>query len=75
MNRDLRKYARQTNVRLVVGGIAVLYLVGLGLIWVFYGRYAALMGAVCLTAGLAPLLLVWLALGGLESLARWLDRS
>ena len=60
--RDLRKYARQTNTRLLVGFLLLLFLVGDGLIYVFYGKEAALMGGVCLLAGLTPLLLIWLAL-------------
>jgi hypothetical protein len=75
MSRDLRKYARQTNFRLALGGILVLFVVGGGLIWVIYGRDAAILGFICLAAGLAPIGLVWLALGGLERLARLLDKD
>lgn len=75
MSRDLRKYARQTNFRLALGAILVLFLVGGGLIWVFFGRNAAILGFICLAAGLAPIGLVWLALGGLERLARLLDKE
>ncbi len=74
MSRDLRKYSRQTNVRLAVGGIALLFVVGGGLIWFFYGRNAALLGVVCLAAGLAPIALIWLALGGVDWLVRKLDK-
>ena len=62
MTRDLRQYARQTNVRLIVGGLLILFLVGDGLIYLFYGRSAAIMGLICLIGGLAPLILVWLLL-------------
>jgi TM2 domain-containing membrane protein YozV len=58
MNRDLRKYARQTNFRLVAGFLLVLFIVGDGLIYLFYGRNAALMGLVCLVAGLTPVILI-----------------
>ena len=34
MSRDLRRYSQQTNVRLVAGGILVIFVVGLGLIYV-----------------------------------------
>jgi hypothetical protein len=74
MSRDLRKYSRQTNFRLALGGIALLFLVGGGLIWHFYGRNAALLGVVCLAAGLTPIALIWLALGGLDWLVRKLDK-
>ncbi len=62
MGRDLRQYARQTNVRLVAGFLALLLLVGDGLIYLFYGRYAALMGLICILAGLVPVVLILAAL-------------
>lgn len=73
MTRDLRQYARQTNFRLILGGIILLYLVGDGLIYFFYGREAAMMGLVCLTAGLAPMVLIWLFLLLIEWLAKKAD--
>lgn len=62
MERDLRRYASQTNVRLIAGGILLLFVVGIGLIDVFYGHSAALVGLLCLLLGLAPLVLIWGAL-------------
>lgn len=62
MTRDLRRYARQTNIRLLIGGLLIIFLVGIGLIYLFYGRSAALMGVVCMAAGLVPLALTWLIL-------------
>jgi hypothetical protein len=59
MARDLRQYASQTNRRLIAGGILLLFIVGDGLIYVFFGANAALMGLVCLVIGLIPLILVW----------------
>ena len=73
MTRDLRRYARQTNARLLAGGILIVFLVGDGLIYLFYGREAATMGALCLVAGLAPLLLIWLFLAGMEWIVRRVD--
>jgi len=64
--RDLRKYARQTNVRLFIGFLILLITVGEGLIFVFYGTAGALSGFVCLMAGLFPLLLIWIALLGID---------
>jgi len=58
MSRDLRKYARQTSVQLGVGAVLVLFLVGDGLIYLIYGKGAALMGLSCLLIGLAPILLI-----------------
>ena len=60
MSRDLRKYARQTNIRLAVGAILVLFIIGDGLIYLFYGRSAALMGILCLLGGMVPVVLVLL---------------
>jgi TM2 domain-containing membrane protein YozV len=59
MGRDLRQYASQTNSRLIVGGILLLFLVGDGLIYLFYGLNAALMGLLCLSIGLVPLIFIW----------------
>lgn len=66
MSRDLRKYSQQTNVRLVVGFILILLVVGEGLIYVFYGVGGALMGLLCLAGGVVPLLLIALVLWGIE---------
>ena len=59
MARDLRKFARQTNVRLLAGFALILFIIGDGLIFVFYGKQAALLGVICLIFGLAPLFLIW----------------
>lgn len=75
MARDLRRYARQTNLRLIAGGLILLYLVGDGLIWVIYGRQAAITGLICLTAGLAPLVLIVLILGVMEWIVRRSDQD
>ncbi|MEN8171926.1 MAG: hypothetical protein ABFS03_03510 [Chloroflexota bacterium] len=66
MTRDLRKYARQTSTRLWVGFMLLLFLVGDGLIYVIYGKSAALMGLLCLAGGTAPLLLIALIFWGME---------
>lgn len=58
MSRDLRKYARQTSVQLAVGAILLLFLVGDGLIYLIYGKGAAMMGLSCLLIGLAPIVLI-----------------
>lgn len=56
--KDLREYARQTNVRLAFGAFVLLFVVGLGLIWLIYGESAAGMGFVCLLAALFPVILI-----------------
>ena len=64
--RDLRKYARQTNLRLALELLLILFIVGDGLIYIIWGREAAMMGVVCILAGLAPLVAVFLILWGIE---------
>jgi hypothetical protein len=70
MSGDMRKYSRQTNLRLIIGFIVLLFVVGGGLIYWFYGGRAALLGILCLIAGLLPILLIWLILNGLERIAK-----
>lgn len=70
MTRDLRKYARQTNVRLAIGAFCLLFLVGDGLIYLIYGSGAALTGLLCLLAGLFPIILVVLFMIILDWIAK-----
>ena len=58
MRRDLRRYARQTRVRMLTGLFLLVFLVGDGLIYLFMGRNAALMGLLCLAGALVPVLIV-----------------
>ena len=75
MTRDLRKYARQTNVRLAVGAVLVLLIVGVGLIYWIYGPGAAMSGLLCLLAGLSPIVLIILALAILDWIGQRANRS
>jgi len=56
MESNLRKYAQSTTFRLVVGFLVLLFVVGDGLIYLLYGRRAALLGLLCLSAGMVPVL-------------------
>jgi len=56
--RDLREYARKTNIRLIFGFVFLLFLVGDGLIYLFYGGGAALTGLICILGGFVPILLI-----------------
>ena len=56
--RDLRKYARNTNIRLIFGFILLLFLVGDGLIYLFYGGSAAITGLICILGGFVPIILI-----------------
>jgi len=75
MARDLRRYARQTNFRLTVGFILLLFTVGIGLIYIFYGQGGALMGLVCILLGLAPVILIGLALAVMEWIVQRANRD
>jgi hypothetical protein len=58
MSRDLRKYMRDTNVRLIVGALLLLFIVGDGLIWLIYGFGAAMMGLLCMLGAFVPIGLI-----------------
>jgi hypothetical protein len=73
MSRDLRRYARQTNTRLLVGFILLLVAIGDGTIYFIYGPAAAVSGLLCILAGLAPLILIFLSLKILEIIAKRAD--
>jgi hypothetical protein len=62
MNRDLRKYMKDTNVRLIAGALFGLFIVGDGLIWLIYGFGAALMGLFCMLGAFVPIGLILLLL-------------
>jgi hypothetical protein len=59
----MRGYSRQTQTRLLVGFLVLVFVVGDGLIYLFMGQNAAVMGLVCLGLALVPATLVWLLLG------------
>ena len=58
MKRDLRKFAKQTNFRLVFGFLVLLFLIGDGLIYLIYGTGAAVTGLICIAGALTPVLLI-----------------
>lgn len=66
MSRDLRKYMRDTNTRIVIGAILLLFIVGLGLIWLIYGFGAAVTGFLCILAAFIPIGLIFLVLFGMD---------
>ncbi|MEW5828420.1 MAG: hypothetical protein AB1846_05975 [Chloroflexota bacterium] len=73
--RDLRRYARQTNVRLIAGAVLLVFVIGDGLIYVIYGLAPALMGFACLLAGLSPILLILLALALMDWIVKRANRD
>ena len=58
VSRDLREYTKNTKTRLVIGFLALIFLVGDGLILLFYGKEAGLFGLVCMLGALIPVVLV-----------------
>jgi len=66
MTRDLRNYATQTNRRLVIGVLLILFIIGLGLIWWLYGRGAAVFGFICLLGAFIPIGLIIFIIFGLD---------
>ena len=66
MSRDLRKYARQTNFRVLAIIFLAIVVVGEVFIYLVYGGGAAVTGLICFGGVLIPLLLIWLFLRGLD---------
>ena len=62
MSRDLREYTQKTETRLLVGFLILVFLVGDGLIFYFYGTGAGMVGLFCLLGAMVPVLLVVLFL-------------
>jgi multisubunit Na+/H+ antiporter MnhB subunit len=56
--KDLREYAKETNVRLALGAFILLFVIGVGLIWIIYGGNAAGLAFTCLLAALFPIILI-----------------
>lgn len=71
MKRDLRDYARKTEFQLGMGAIVLFLLVGMGLIWLIYGSGAASLGMLCMGAGLATVVIIYLVFIGIE----WILKS
>ncbi len=73
MTKDLRRYASQTNTRLLIGFFLILLIIGLGSIYLIYGRDAALTGLICIGFALVPALLVVGVIAFMGWAARKLD--
>ena len=68
--RDLRKFARQTQNRLVIGLVLLVATIGILLIYFLYGQGAALLGLLCLAGVILIILLIIGFLTLLEKLAK-----
>lgn len=75
MVRDLRKYARDTTIRLGVGALLLIFLIGDGLIFIIYGPGPAVLGLLCLAAGIFPIILIIGALFTLEWITKRANRE
>jgi TM2 domain-containing membrane protein YozV len=75
VSRDLRKYIQQTNIRLIVGALIILFILGDGLIYLFYGFSAAVTGLLCLLAGMTPVVLVTLIILLLDWITKHVNRD
>ena len=75
MSRDLRKYSSQTMLRLIVGALILLFLVGTGLIAWLYGSRPALMGLLCMLIALVPIGLIMLILKVFERIVKQRDKE
>lgn len=69
---DPRRHWRQTQSRLILAGLAVLVVVGGGLVWLLYGRSAAITAVLCLLVAAGVLGFLWLLLTLLE---RWVKEE
>ena len=70
MTKDLRNYAKQTRSRLVIWFLIILFVIGLGLIWLIYGGRSALLGFLCLIGSLIPIGLIFLFLFGIDAIVK-----
>jgi hypothetical protein len=56
--RDLRAYARVTHLRLILGALFIIIVVGNGLIRLIYGSEASVSALLCTGIGVLPVLLI-----------------
>jgi len=67
---NTRKIKRSTDKQLLLLVLGTLLLVGGGLIFLFYGKWALATGLVCLIPGAGLILLLW---GLLTLIERWVE--
>ncbi len=63
-----------TDRNLLIGFFVILFVVGLGLIALFYGGGGVVGGLACIVVALGLVGLIALILAGLGKLTEWLDR-
>lgn len=69
-DRDLRGYARGTQVRLLLGGLILVLVVGNGLVWMLYGPNAARLSLMCMGIFLVPGLMIGISLWLMQIVVR-----
>ena len=67
---DPRRHMQQTQGRLIIAGLALLIIVGGGLVWLLYGGQVAVTAVSCLLVAVGLVGLLWLILALLEKWAR-----
>lgn len=70
MKRNLKDYSRQTTFRLIFGVLAILFLVGGGLIYLIYGPAPAAFGLLCLGSAFLPIVLIGAVLKLIEIIVK-----
>jgi hypothetical protein len=68
--RDLRAYAKTTQIHLILGVILLLFIVGDGIVYVIFGAEAGKFAFLCTGLGLLPLILIFGSLWFLGWIAR-----
>ncbi len=72
---DLRRHRAASERNYLLGFFAILFIVGGGLIFAFYGAGASVLGLACMAVGAVLTGIVILMVLGLEWLSRWLERD
>lgn len=70
---DLRRYQFITDRNLLIGFFVLLFVVGGGLIYLFYGAGGLSTGLLCMLAGALLAGVIVLVVFGFEWLSRWLE--
>jgi preprotein translocase subunit SecD len=69
---DPRRHSQETQARLIVVGLALLFIAGGGLVWLLYGGVAGVSAVACLSVAAGVVVVLWLVLALLE---RWVDKD
>ena len=73
MPSKLDKHLKQTNRRLLIGFVLILFVIGDGLIYLIYGKESAILGLVCIGFGFFPMILIWGSLNLIEKMLQKLQ--